>query len=183
MWWNVLCFCYCGSVSLHAAPYMCAGVSHSDRPFILSCCLHVMTVWGNAHITVLPRALTKLLKVLPRLRQPAITAVRTQHETRPVSYPLRLVQRANSFVFSAVIGTVQRKSTKWTINDVGEVSAPPINDTSPHYCYATVYIHIIWAVYKCTLKHVSFHLCCKDWDQNLPSKLPKCSIFCELSST
>jgi hypothetical protein len=47
-----------------------------------------MDVWGNAHITVLPRALMKLLEVLLRVRQPAITAVRTQLETRPASYPL-----------------------------------------------------------------------------------------------
>jgi hypothetical protein len=61
-------------------------------------------LWGNAHITVLPRAPTKLLEFLPRVRQPAIISSNSARDQASL-VSTTSIQRANSFVFSAVTGT------------------------------------------------------------------------------
>jgi hypothetical protein len=92
-------------------------------------------LWRNAHIAVLPpnsyatpspTHVTGISAEVTSAR--CYRSVQTRRETRQVSHQqVRLVQRVNSFVFSVVTGTaaVEWKSTKWTINDVGEVSTPP----------------------------------------------------------
>jgi hypothetical protein len=62
-------------------------------------------VWGNAHITVLPRAPTKLLEFLPRVSQPAINSSNSARDQASLVFTTP-VQRAKSFVFSAVSETV-----------------------------------------------------------------------------
>jgi hypothetical protein len=61
-------------------------------------------LWRNAHITVLPWAPTKLLEFLLRVRQPAISSSNSARGQASL-VSTTSVQRANSFVFSAVTGT------------------------------------------------------------------------------
>jgi hypothetical protein len=62
------------------------------------------SMWGKAHITVLPRAPTQLLEFLPRVHQPAISSSNSARDQASL-VSTTSVQRANSFVFSAVTGT------------------------------------------------------------------------------
>jgi hypothetical protein len=127
--------------TVHLSHFTPLSVSSSPSPSTenmlqpLSHNLRKGVMWRNTHITVFPPSSHELPRSCWNFSggctSKTLQLVRTQHQTRPVLHQqVRLAQRANSFVFSAVTGTVRCKSTKWTINDVGEVLMGAA-DTSP----------------------------------------------------
>jgi hypothetical protein len=73
--------------------------------FIVTMHGYCTKVWGNTHITVLPRAPTQLLEFQPRLHHQDATVSSNSAQDQASLVSTTSVQRANSFVFSAVTAT------------------------------------------------------------------------------